>query len=181
MQITLPSGNTAEFRDQFLRGDARNARKGMVFVISADGSRRTDGSFMDEITGRVISSMLVAWSFGPKPSEAATDDLRQRILDQLDEDDYAALEKAVGPWVERVMRRDNTQVFTHTASGIKVTPVIQADGDRLAALPDFTVEDDGAGPKAGSTPALPPTGTSSSANPEPGGQTEPSSTPSISS
>ena len=159
MRVTLPSGTTAEFRDTFLRGDARNARKGMQFIINADGSRHTDGSFMDDITGRVISTMLIGWDNGqPLPSGAVTDELKQKILDGLDDDDYAALEKAVGPWVERVMRRETGPVFTHTATGIKVQPVNAADAEKLALVPEFTRDDEGEGPKP---PASTPTAISS--------------------
>ena len=44
-----------------MRGDIREARRGMVFVTSADGSRRTDGAFLDDLTGRVIARMFVSW------------------------------------------------------------------------------------------------------------------------
>ena len=155
MKVALPSGHTAEFRDQLMRGDVRDARKGMVFVISADGSRRTDGSFMDNITGRIITKMLVAWEPNdrPLPSSATTDELAQRILDELPDDDYAAMEKAVGPWVERLIQRDKPVAFVHAETGIRVEPSTPADVEKLAQLAGWEREEDASDPKTGSAPS----------------------------
>ena len=72
MIAELPDGQTATFRDQLMRGDIREARRGMVFITAPDGSRRTDGAFLDDLTGRIIRIMLVDWSLPlPKPRDAA--------------------------------------------------------------------------------------------------------------
>src|SRR5215469_13586991 len=140
MEVTLPSGGTARFRDQLLRGDVRDARKGMVFVINADGSRRQDGSFLDDLTGRMITRMMVAWPHGPLPGEAQSAEQAQRMLDALPEDDYDALAAAVGPWVERVLKSGRgSKVFTHV-SGVRVEPATDEDEARMDADPDFTRE-----------------------------------------
>lgn len=153
MEVTLPSGGKATFRDVLLRGDIRTARKGMVFLINADGSRRSDGSFLDTVTGNMIRSMLVEWTLGPKPGDAQSEELAQQILDQLPEDDYAALEKAVGPWVERVMRMgQQDSVLVHSATGVRVTPVSADDAARLLESGDFAREA-GADPKPASEPS----------------------------
>ena len=76
----------------------------MVFITAPDGSRRTDGAFLDDLTGRIIRIMLVDWSLPlPKPRDAQGEDLAQRILDGLDADTYSALEAAVAPWVNRII------------------------------------------------------------------------------
>lgn len=151
MEVTLPSGHTAVFRDQFLRGDRREAQRGIVVVISADGSRRLEGSIGSEIASRVIRRMLVSWSFEnvPVPGQAQSEFLAEQILDGLDEADAAALEKAVQPWVARVLRVDAAEPFTHVATGVQVMPVNQADAEKLAGHPDFTREGE-ADPKPGS-------------------------------
>ena len=164
MQVTLPSGNTAEFRDTLLRGDMRDARKGIVVVIGPDGTRTSDGSFLDEITGRLITRMMVAWSLDsgqfPLPSSCQSEHLAQQVLDKLPDDDYAALEAAVGPWVERLLnRQQKTTAFTHV-TGVRVEPATPADAEKLAAMDDWTRED-GPDPKTGSSP----TGITSSAGP----------------
>lgn len=157
MRVALPSGATAEFRDTLMRGDVRDARKAIKVVISPDGTRTSDGSFIDDITGRLITRMLVAWDNGqPLPSSCQTDDLAQAILDGLDEADYEVLEKAAGPWVERILRQSNAEVYKHNVTGVQVTPVTASDGEKLAADPDWTREGE-ADPK----PALTATGTSS--------------------
>lgn len=152
MQVSLPSGNTAEFRDTLLRGDMRDARKGIVVVIGPDGTRTSDGSFLDEITGRLITRMLVGWSLDagvfPLPSSCQSEHLAQQVLDKLPDDDYAALEAAVGPWVERLLNRQQRTAFTHV-SGVKVEPATPADAEKLAAI-DGWARDEGPDPKPGS-------------------------------
>ena len=151
MRVALPSGHYAEFRDTLMRGDVRDARKGMIFVISPDGSRTSDGSFLDTITGRLITRMLVEWDLGTKPSECGTDELAQRVLDGLADDDYAELEKAVGPWVERLIGRGKADVYVHVPTGIRFELAAGSDAGKLDGNPDFTRED-GPDPKSGSGP-----------------------------
>lgn len=164
MQVPLPSGHTAEFRDVFMRGDRREAEKGIVIVISPDGSRLVEGSMAGMVSARIVRRMLVGWSFDagtyPLPSQCSTDDLAEAVLDKLEDDDWDALQKAVGPWVEKVMNVDRGRVFTHVPTGIRVLAASPADSGRLAALPDFAAEE-GPDPKTGSAP----TGSSSSASP----------------
>lgn len=168
MEVTLPSGNKATFRDVLLRGDIRAVRKGMVFITNADGSRRTDGALIDDLTGRVIARMLVSWDYGTRPGDAANDELAQRILDNIPEDDYAGLEMAVAPWVDRIVTVNRGELsFTHDVSGVRVEVGSAEDAARLAAAGGFTpVQSQGkAGQKA--------IGTSSSASPVPPGLTSP--------
>lgn len=157
MEVMLPSGHKAMFRDQFLAGDRREAKKALIVVISADGSRRMDGSITDDVAARVITRMLVSWDFPdkPVPRDATSHFLAEQILDSLDEADLAALEDAVQPWVARVLRTDGARVLTHV-SGVQVTVASAADADVLAGYPDFSREGD-ADPKSGSLS----TGTSS--------------------
>ena len=166
MKVSLPSGGEAEFRDTLLRGDARAARGKMVVVISPDGSRRMEGNVTDDVTGELIRHMLIAWPRGALPRDAHTADLAAQMLDQVPDEDYAVLEKAVGPWVERILRRNSTSaVFTHVATGVKVEPANPDDAAKLAASADFTRETpDEPGPKSL------PTGTASSENPDASGQ-----------
>ncbi len=165
MEVTLPSGGTAQFRDVMLRGDIREARRGMVFITGADGSRRTDGAFLDDLTGRVISRMLVAWpqELGPLPGNAAGGELQQAILDRLSEADYSALEAAVQPFVQRVIRPPNSGwSFVHQGTGVTVTVNDEGEALRLGASPDFAQVE--GGPKAGQRSI----GTSGSASPSEG-------------
>lgn len=159
MIVTLPSGHTATFRDVFQRGDRRDAQRAIVIVISPDGSRRMEGSVKTEIAGRIIRRMLVSWDFDgqPVPSQAATAELGDLMLDALNDEDAEALEAAVEPWVERVLKTDAaTPGFVHTATGIRVTVVRPEDAAKLASLEGWAAED-GADPKL----ALPASGTSS--------------------
>jgi hypothetical protein len=175
MRVALPhSGGFAEFRDRMMRGDIVAARKAMVFITGPDGSRRLEGDFIDKVTAAVIRQMLVSWDLGlPTPAQVHTAELWDGILNQVDEDDTDALDAAVGPWVERVMRtaRGSGPVFTHKASGVKVT-VAEQDIPALTASPDFTREEADGDPKTGSAR----TAITSPASPEPDGQEAATST-----
>ena len=155
MRVALPhAGGFAEFKDRMSRGDMVAARRAMVFVTGPDGSRSLAGDFLDKVTAAVIRQMLVSWDTGlPTPRQVQTADLWDGILNELDEDDSDALDSAVGPWVERVMRTARSQgtVFVHKGTGVKVQV---ADGDvpALAASAEFTREEAEADPKNGSTP-----------------------------
>ncbi len=164
MEVTLPSGHKATFRDTLMRGDIREARRGMVFVTSADGSRRTDGAFLDDLTGRVIARMFVSWDFpGMDLRNAQGEHLAQQILDGLDSEDYAALEEAVGPWVQRMLKIGQSGYsFTHNETGVRVDISDSEQAAKLAASPDFTAIE-GTGPKA---PRTAITGSASPGGPE---------------
>jgi hypothetical protein len=180
MDVALPSGETATFRDVMLRGDIREARRGMVFVTGPDGSRRTDGAFLDDLKGRIIARMFVSWTYPHDLRNAQGEHLQQQILDQLDSDDYAALEDAVDPWVQRVLRMGRTGYrFSHNATGVVFEVTDPGEAQKLAASPDVTMIEDATGPKL---PALSATGTGSQALPAPNGQeTTTGPTPSTSS
>jgi hypothetical protein len=141
MDVALPDGQSATFRDVLMRGDIREAKRGMVFITNADGSRRTDGALMEDLTGRVIARMLVSWTLPgkPVPGQAQGEHLQQQILDNLDDGTWSALEAAVAPWVQRILQVNRvTHSFIHTASG-EVFDVTDPDqAQRLAASPDFT-------------------------------------------
>ena len=161
MDVALPDGQTARFRDVLMRGDIREVRRGMVFVTNADGSRRTDGALLDDLTGRLIARMLVSWSLDlPRPGDGQGDHLQQQILDRLDSDTYAALETAVAPWVNRILSVNKVSYsFTHNATGVTIEVPDQEQAQRLAASPDFTAVE-GPGPK------LKAIGTTSSDSPD---------------
>jgi hypothetical protein len=141
LEVTLPSGTTVQFRDVMLRGDIREARRGMVFVTSPDGSRRTDGAFLDDLKGRIIGRMFVAWSL-PDDLRNAQEHLQQQMLDRLPADDYAALEDAVEPWVQRVLRFSRTgYLFTHQASGVRFEVADAEAAQKLMADPGLMLTD----------------------------------------
>lgn len=162
MEVSLPRGQTATFREPLMRGDIREVRRGIVFVTNADGSRRTDGALVDDLTGRLIARMLVSWTLdSPTPGNAQGEHLQQRILDGLDADTYAALEAAVAPWVNRILSMNRTSwTFTHNPTGLKVEFTTEEEAQKAVDSGEFTaIESPGAGPK------LTPTGISSSESP----------------
>lgn len=173
MKVDLPSGHTAEFRDVMMRGDIRACKRGIVLVTSPDGSRSIEGSFLDDLTGRVVACMMTAWDFGqPLPREGATEERRQAILDTvLDSKDWKAISAAVGPWVENCSGVEKPDMFTHV-SGVKVQAASAKDAEAMDASPDFGREG-GPDPKTGSAPSA----ITSSGSPALNGLTEPGSTP----
>lgn len=166
MDVTLPSGHIAKFRDRMMRGDIRECRRGMVFITNADGSRRTDGAFLDDLTGRVIARMMIDWDLPGMPRLGdAQGERQQQILDMLDEDDALALEMAVGPWVDRILKMNRgVYAFSHTSSGVRVEVTDPEQAAKLSASGDFTVLES-PDPKLKSLA----TGTSTPASPAPSG------------
>ena len=162
MELTLPSGHKVQIRDQFTRGDRREAQRGLVVVRQPDGTSRMEGSPFTDIAGRILRRMIVSWDFPgiPVPSQAAGDHLQENLLDNLDDDDWETLERAVAPWVNRIIRTQDGGLLTHVPTGIKVQVSSPADAVKLAALDEFEAED--AGPK---TTGSQLTATSSPASP----------------
>jgi hypothetical protein len=142
VEVSLPSGHTATLRDQFMRGDRRDAEHGIVIVVNADGSRRIEGGLASSVTGRILRRMIVAWSYPdrPVPSAAGTDELGQRILDGLPDDDAEALERAIDPWVQRVIAPNRGPEITHIPTGVKLRLVNPEDAAKLDGYEEeFTV------------------------------------------
>lgn len=108
MEITLPkSGKHVTLRDTFLRGDRRRAKPGNRVVFAADGTRYAEVPSDDEVIGRILRDMIVAWDVPqPLPRDAQTEEMAQGILDTLDDDDYAEMAKAVMPFFRKVMGTD---------------------------------------------------------------------------
>ena len=167
MDITLPDGQTATFRDQLMRGDIREVRRGMVFVTSADGSRRTDGALVDDMTGRLIARMLVSWSLPvPVPGSAQGEHLQQRILDGSTATPTRRWRPGAAVGAADHLLGPAAYPYTHNATGLRVEFITADEAAKAAASGDFTAtQTGGSGPKSIST------GTSSSESPEPSGQT----------
>ncbi len=169
MKVALPySGGFAEFRDRPKQADISAARRAMKFITAPDGSRIIDGTFIEVVASAIIRQMLVQWDIGlPTPAQIHTAELWDQVWGGLDADDSAALQKAVGPWVERVMEVAGFRgpAFIHKATGVRVE-VAEKDIPALAASGDFT-RDEGSDPKNASRAI----GISSSESPAPDGQT----------
>lgn len=166
MEVTLPSGNKVTLRDQFMRGDRREAERALVIVRSPDGSSRMEGSPFSDVAERILRSMIIAWDFGPAPREAQSH-LQERMFDNLSDDDFTALQKVVAPWANRIVLGATAGSFTHVPTGVTVIVTSPEAQQKLAAHPDFTSGDEDGPKQIGS----PPTATPSSGSPELAGPT----------
>jgi len=168
VDVTLPSGNSVTFRDKMMRNDIIEVRRAMKFVTGPDGSRTSDGAFIDSIRSAIFRCMIVSWTFGPQtPGHAATRDLADRMLGQyLDEDDSMAMDMAVQPWVEKITSDPaaGRNGVVHVASGLRLRAATPADAAALAETGEVTL-DEGSGPKR-------PTPTAISSSAAEGGQTQ---------
>jgi hypothetical protein len=118
LRVDLPSGHWAELRDQMLHGDVRFAKKAAKFRVSRAGDSDVDLSFEDEVTGAILYRMLVQWDVGQAlPRTAQNLELALGILDMLEEDDFAALRKAVRPFYLKVMERPAEEESPKDGSG----------------------------------------------------------------
>lgn len=103
MRVELPSGNWIEMRDKLLAAD-RFAVQAVARVELGD--KNNSASFLEMqndmrncLLGRIISK----WSFpGPTPAEDSFRAADMVIGETMDLDDYAALEEAVEPFMEKI-------------------------------------------------------------------------------
>ena len=142
MRVDLPSGHFAEIRDQMFHGDVRFAKKAAKFRSHRDdnssgSSTDIDLSFEDEVTGALLYRMLEKWDIPQSlPREAETLDLALGILDMLEEDDFAALRKAVRPFYLKVMERPQDDESPKGASA--PTGISSSAANRGLEIPSIT-------------------------------------------
>lgn len=163
MQVTLPSGNTVDFRDVMMRRDIREVQRGTKFVTGPDGSRVTDAAFLSDLAGRIVTTMIISWSFGsPTPRDCNGEDLAQRRMDEvLDGPDWISLQMAVAPWMDQALEMPTTaRTVVHNGTGLRLQAVNEADAAKAIASGEFS-QPGGAGPKStltGTTSAALPAG-----------------------
>jgi hypothetical protein len=173
MEIVLPSGHKVTLKDKLKRGDRVDGEQAVAIVIGADGSRRVDGAIASAVTARLLRRAILWWDFdGPWPSQASSFELGQRILDDLDEDDAAALEAAVEPWVQKVLAPNRGNTVTHIPTGVQMRLVNPDDAAKLAAYQDEFTVPESTGPKSSGTGITSP-GSPALSGPEPGADQTP--------
>jgi hypothetical protein len=140
LRVELPSGHFAELRDHMLHGDVRFAKKAAKFRVSRGGDSDVDLSFEDEVTGAILYRMLIQWDVPQQlPRDAQNLDLALGILDMLEEDDFAALRKAVRPFYLKVMERPAEEESPKEESGL--TAISSYAGPEPDGLPNPNTTD----------------------------------------
>ena len=174
MDLTLPSGNTVTFRDKMMRDDIIAGRRALRLVTQADGSRVASADLTDAVRTAIYMRMITRWDFeAAVPGSAGSTDLADRMLARyLDEDDSAAMDITIQPWVDRVMSDPAfaRNAVVHT-SGHRFTAATEADFAWALSSGEFTAAE---GPKATGQRAI---GTTSSDSPNGPTLTEPDPTP----
>jgi hypothetical protein len=127
-RIELPSGGWVEYRDQLKASDrfavqavakievvGGTARKGEA----AGGDRRVAAilEMLNDQRNALLGRIITAWSF-PAPVPAQNDFAAADVIigDALDLDDYAALEEAVQPLMDKIAGRGQPDPKTRPTS-----------------------------------------------------------------
>lgn len=136
MEVKLPSGGTVHLRDTFKRGDRRRARPGNKVIFGTNGNY-TQLPSDDEVIGRILQSVITGWDLPhPVPANAPNDEAAQRILDELDDDDYEVLAEAVRPFFDKVMRSGKAEDEDPNSSsgGTGISGPAKPDGQETLSI-----------------------------------------------
>lgn len=104
MRVELHDENWAELRDNLTGGDRRRAKAAIEITIGGDESRRFTAELEDRINYALLRQLIVSWSFPQTlPRNAASVEVADQILDDMDLGDIEALASAIKPMYDRVL------------------------------------------------------------------------------
>ncbi len=105
-RIELPSGAWVEYRDQLKVIDRFAVQEVAKVDIREEGNSTSFLAMQNDMRNALLGRIITSWSYPvPVPSQnhfAAADVI---IGDQMDLDDYAALEEAVQPLMDKIAGR----------------------------------------------------------------------------
>jgi len=109
MKVELPSGAWVEIRTDLKAGD-RFAVQAVAIVELGSGAERTKASFLEmqnDMRNALLGRIITGWSYPtPIPSDASVVAAADVVIgNAMDLDDYAALERAVEPLMEKIQGR----------------------------------------------------------------------------
>jgi hypothetical protein len=121
VRVELHDENWAELRDNLTGGDRRRAKAAIEITIGGDESRRFTAELEDRINYALLRQLIVSWSFPQTlPRNAASVEVADQILDDMDLGDIEALAAAIKPMYDRVLngpkgRNDSGKVLSITS------------------------------------------------------------------
>ena len=114
MRVDLPSGGYIEFRDSLKARDKFAVQNSLKFKVKDGKEQEVSGGITNDMRNALLAELITAWSLdAPLPSA----DLAKGMtaIDDMDIDDYNALQEAVEPLLEKVSFRPNPK--TQSDSG----------------------------------------------------------------
>ena len=114
MRVDLPSGGYVEYRDTLRARDKFAVQEAIKFRVSEDEGQEVSGGIANDMRNALLCQVVTAWSLGPLPSA----DLKAAMaaIDDLDIDDYNAIQEAVEPLLAKVGFRPNRKTPSGSAA-----------------------------------------------------------------
>ena len=108
-RLELPSGAWVEFRDELKVKDRFAVQEVAKVDIREEGNSTSFLAMQNDMRNALLSRIITAWSYPvPVPSQNHFQAADVIIGDQMDLDDYAALEEAVQPLMDKIAGRGTT-------------------------------------------------------------------------
>lgn len=126
MEISLPSGASAELRTQLKAKDKFAVQS--VIRTSGDGTVSEGGGVLSLMETALLVRLLESWTYdAPLPSAHACDGcvgdstewhkhVRDEFGEVLDIDDFNALEDTITPFLDKVMKSPNLKISSGSAA-----------------------------------------------------------------
>jgi hypothetical protein len=117
MRVQLHDGNFAELRDRLTGGDRRRAKAAIEITVGGDDTRRFTAELEDRINYALLRQLIIGWSFPQTlPRDAASPEIADQILDDLELEDVEALCKAIKPMYDRILNGPKPQIISGSVS-----------------------------------------------------------------
>ena len=114
MQVDLPSGGHIVLRDKLVAKDKFDVQNSLKFKVKDGKEQEVSGGITNDMRNALLAETITAWSLDAKLPSA---DMKAGMaaIDDMDIDDYNALQEAVEPLLEKVSFRPNPK--TQSDSG----------------------------------------------------------------
>ena len=106
MQVDLPSGGHIVLRDKLVAKDKFDVQNSLKFKVKDGKEQEVSGGITNDMRNALLAELITSWSLdAPLPS--ANFEEGMAAIDDMDIDDYNALQEAVEPLLEKVSFRPN--------------------------------------------------------------------------
>jgi hypothetical protein len=106
--VDLPSGGSIELRDSLVAKDKFSVQNSIKFKVKDGKEQEVSGGITNDMRNALLAGLITDWTLdAPLPSK----DMKAGMaaIDNMDIDDYNALQEAVEPLLEKVSFRPNRE------------------------------------------------------------------------
>ena len=108
MRVDLPSGGYVDVRDNLVADDKFAVQDSIKFKVRDGKEQEVSGGITNDMRNALLAELITGWSLkAPLPS--ADMKAGMAAIDDMDIDDYNALQEAVEPLLEKVSFRPNRE------------------------------------------------------------------------